>query len=274
MFFRYLIVSLLSIVFTYYSFCQSQQVLNAPLLSFDNARTDTTISLEAGEVSRYLTSSCITDNFAKQAKWFRLVIEKPGDVFIGVTGTSATLTLYKELPTPIAPIWGCTTLLPVPRQQSTMWKRYAWQQTEMIPGQIYFLQVVERDSLVQSSTLQIKYVPDNFTRRRSKFSSLIQPLSGPNHTCDKAICIVRGIGYTNRDRPYCYPCTGIWAPPEVTCSGASSWGLMDNPVFFKFEVLPTTPQPVTVSLFVDFCQGGSSTLQMGIWSAERCPGGG
>jgi hypothetical protein len=253
---------------------------NALALIFNVTHSETILTLESTPTTEIPPppSACGNGNCCSYEQWFQVQIQGLGDLYFFSQNSSVTLALYKEFPDAHTPIWGCAALQPVNTQAIDRKDKdnYVWRQSELVPGQNYWLRVLHSESSGGQSkpSLHIQYSPDERPAKKQKNKTSLLPFNDPNHTCDKAICIVRGVGYTNRDRPYCYPCTGIWAPPEVTCGGASSWGLMDNPVFFKFEVLPTTPQPVSVSLNVDFCDGGSSTLQMGIWSAARCPGGG
>lgn len=109
--------------------------------------------------------------------------------------------------------------------------------------------------------------------KKSKFSSQLLPANDQNFTCDKAICLVRDQRYSNRLRATCTPCNGVWRSPISVC-GNGIWSSMDNPVFYKFEVLPNTPQPVSITLVVSECEGGNSALQLGIWGFPTCPGGG
>jgi hypothetical protein len=151
-------------------------------------------------------------------------------------------------------------------------KSYTW--AEYAPGDTVWvrLQLVQKPQTNAIGRIDFDFSPLPSPPKRKTFSYLL-PANDQNFTCDKAICLVRDQSYSNRSRPTCTPCNGVWRPPISVC-GNGIWSSMDNPVFYKFEVLPTTPQPVSITLVVSECEGGNSALQLGIWGFPTCPGGG
>ncbi|MCS6905347.1 MAG: fibronectin type III domain-containing protein [Bacteroidia bacterium] len=151
---------------------------------------------------------------------------------------------------------------------------YTW--NEYIPSDTIWIQFLLSAPFSEKELISVKFEfsPLATATLNKKRKQVFLPSNNDvNFTCDKAVCLVRGQQYSNRLRPICTPCNGVWRPPISVC-GNGIWSSMDNPVFYKFEVLPSTPQPVSITLVVSECEGGNSALQLGIWGFPDCPGGG
>lgn len=97
----------------------------------------------------------------------------------------------------------------------------------------------------------------------------LSAFSGNNYTCENAICVSANKEYTNRNRPGCGQCLDVWRTPPP--GNACDWILMDNPVFFQFELLQDRAVSITLNNII--CSGGGGKLQLGIWRSSACQPG-